>query len=63
MHIGEMSMPFYIHTPETRFSEPRYSEILDLMNRSLFHILLFIQTRFSEYTQFSEQKGSDNHVH
>ena len=54
-----------ICTPKTRFSEPRFSEprfsesqfseILDLMNK--------IQIQFSEKTQFSEQKGSDNHVH
>ena len=30
---------------------------------SLFHILLFIQICFSEYTQISEQKESENHVH
>ena len=56
-----------IYTPETRFSEPRFSEILYSKNKLqlpfIFHILLFIQTPFSEYTQFSEQKGSDNHVH
>ena len=56
-----MSIIFFVSTPKTRFSE-----ILNLMNEiysSLFHILLFIQTQFSEETQFSEQKGSDNNVH
>ena len=45
--------------PGTRFSEPQFSEIYDFMNEPQlpFHILLFIQTRFSE------QKGSDNHIH
>ena len=52
-------------TRETRFSEPQFSEILDLMNKLQlpFSYFTFIQTRFSEQTQFSEQKGSDNHVH
>ena len=50
---------------EIRFSEPQFSEILDLMNKlqTPFSYFTFIQTRFSEQTQFSEQKGSDNHVH
>ena len=39
-----------ISTPETQFSESQFSEILDLIinSSSLFHILLFIPTRFSE---------------
>ena len=38
--------------------------MLDLMNKLQlpYSYLLFIQTRFSEYTPFSEQKGSDNHI-
>ena len=45
-------------TPKIRFSEPRLSEILDLMNKLQlpFHILLFIQTRFSELTQLIVNK-------
>ena len=50
-------------TSETRISEPRFSEILDLMNELQLPFLFFIQTRFSKQTQFSEQKGSDNHFH
>ena len=46
-------------TTKTLFSEPSFSERLDLVNKLQlpFHILLFIQTRFSE------QKGSNNHIH
>ena len=51
--------------PMTQFSETGFSEILNLMNKVqlLFYILLSIQTRFSELTQFSIQKESDNYVH
>ena len=48
------------HTPETQFSE-----ILNLMNKlqlPFSYFTLFL-TRFSEQTQFSKQKGSDNHIH
>ena len=58
--------PIYIgNIPEAQFSEPQFSEILDLMNKLQlpFSYFTFIQTRFSEQTQFSEQKGSDNHVY
>ena len=52
-------LPAILCTPETQFSELLFSGILNLMNKLqlFFHILLFIET------QFSEQKGSDNHVH
>ena len=52
-------LPAILCTPETQFSEPLFSGILNLMNKLqlFFHILLFIQT------QFSEQKGSDNEIH
>ena len=50
---------------ETWFSELQFSEILNLMNKLQlpFSHFTFIQTQFSEYTWFSEQKGCDNHVH
>ena len=37
-------------THENRFSEPEFSEIINLMNifSSFFHILLFILTQFSK---------------
>ena len=45
--------------PKTRFSDFRFSEILDLMNK--------LQLPFSYFTlfqtRFSEQRGSDNDVH
>ena len=37
----------FTSTHKNRFSEPRFSEILDLMNK----------------LGFSEQKESDNHIH
>ena len=45
------------YTPETQFSEPRFSEMLNLTNKFKLSFSNFIQT------QFSEQKGPDNHVH
>ena len=41
-----------IYTPETPFSEPQFSEILNLMNKLpapffKFHFLVFVQTLFS----------------
>ena len=47
-----ISFEHNVNTPETQFSE-----ILDLMKKnssSPFHILLFIQSQFSEYTLCSE---------
>ena len=48
-------------------SETRFSEVSTRFNEQtpapFFHILLFIQTQFSEKTWFSEQKGPDKHVH
>ena len=41
------------NTPKSQFCEPRFSEIFDIMNKRHFHILLFIQT------QFSDQKRSE----
>ena len=35
-----------VYTPETRFSEPRFSEILDLMNK--------LELRFSYFTLYSD---------
>ena len=35
-----------INTPETRFSEPRFSEVLDLMNK--------LQLPFSYFTLYSD---------
>ena len=54
--------------PQTWFSEPQFSEILHSMNElqlpfSYFTLYLFIQTQFSEKTQFSEPKRSDDHIH
>ena len=47
----DINLYIYTHTPETRFSDPRFSEILDLVNKtepSSLHISYNTMTPFSE---------------
>ena len=55
----------YIHPSLDLVNLDLVKYVLDLMNKLQlpFSYFTFIQTLFSEQTQFSEQKGSDNHVH